>query len=325
MPGASNLAGTLDANERDGRLHIDTQAASFTLPKLFAEPIAFDTLRGDVAWQNDGSESQLAVQGRRVCQRRCRGNDRRQLAPARRQSRRRRHQGATVARQSRQHVPVPAAWRRTGRQGLAAPCSRERYVERREADARRRSRAVSVCRGEGRPVRVRREGAGRHAAVRRRVAADHRDRRRRAHRGSAPVDRRFGRARARRAHRHDPSRDRRSARGAARAADRWRRQRSDGANSWRSSRRHRSPAGLVTSPRTRRRKAMDSSRSSSICRCATSLASRSTASTGSSRMQFACRVCLRCWRRAGRSRSPTTMRGRPTSPPTHSAGRSSCR
>ena len=59
MPGASNLAGTLDANDRDGRLHIDTRAASFTLPKVFAEPIAFDTLRGDVAWQNDGSESHL--------------------------------------------------------------------------------------------------------------------------------------------------------------------------------------------------------------------------------------------------------------------------
>ena len=59
MPGASNLAGTLDANDRDGRLHIDTQAATFTLPKLFAEPIAFDMLRGDVAWQRDGSESQL--------------------------------------------------------------------------------------------------------------------------------------------------------------------------------------------------------------------------------------------------------------------------
>jgi uncharacterized protein (TIGR02099 family) len=55
IPGVSNLAGTLDANDRSGRVHIDTQAATLTLPKLFAEPIALDSLRGDVAWQHDAS------------------------------------------------------------------------------------------------------------------------------------------------------------------------------------------------------------------------------------------------------------------------------
>src|SRR4051812_3355140 len=58
-PGASNLSGSLEASEQAGHLRIDSQAATFTLPKLFAEPLAFDTLRADVAWQNDGASSQL--------------------------------------------------------------------------------------------------------------------------------------------------------------------------------------------------------------------------------------------------------------------------
>jgi uncharacterized protein (TIGR02099 family) len=59
MPGATTLSGALDATEQAGHLRIDSQAATFTLPKLFADPLAFDTLRGDVAWQHDGSTSQL--------------------------------------------------------------------------------------------------------------------------------------------------------------------------------------------------------------------------------------------------------------------------
>jgi len=59
MPGASNLSGALEASEQAGHVRIDSQAAMFTLPKLFAEPLAFDTLRGDVAWQHDGTASQL--------------------------------------------------------------------------------------------------------------------------------------------------------------------------------------------------------------------------------------------------------------------------
>lgn len=59
MPGVSNLSGTFDANDSSGRVHIDTQAATLTLPKLFAEPIALDSLRGNVAWQHDASVSSL--------------------------------------------------------------------------------------------------------------------------------------------------------------------------------------------------------------------------------------------------------------------------
>ncbi|MEO8537524.1 MAG: YhdP family protein, partial [Betaproteobacteria bacterium] len=52
MPGALNLSGSIDANEEAGRVRIDSHAASVTLPKLFAEPLAFDDLRGDVTWHH---------------------------------------------------------------------------------------------------------------------------------------------------------------------------------------------------------------------------------------------------------------------------------
>jgi uncharacterized protein (TIGR02099 family) len=59
MPGAANLSGNVEADERTGRLHLDSQSATVALPRLFAEPLAFDSLRADVGWQHDGADAQL--------------------------------------------------------------------------------------------------------------------------------------------------------------------------------------------------------------------------------------------------------------------------
>ena len=58
-PGATNLSGTLDMSERTGQVRIDSRAATLALPRLFADPLAFDSLRGDIGWQHDGTATQL--------------------------------------------------------------------------------------------------------------------------------------------------------------------------------------------------------------------------------------------------------------------------
>jgi len=61
FPGTANVSGTIDASERGGRLHVESQTATIALPKLFADPLAFDSLKGDVSWQRDGAATQLTL------------------------------------------------------------------------------------------------------------------------------------------------------------------------------------------------------------------------------------------------------------------------
>ena len=61
LPGAANVSGTLEASERGGQLHVDSRAATIALPKLFADPLAFDSLKGDVTWQRDGAGTGLTL------------------------------------------------------------------------------------------------------------------------------------------------------------------------------------------------------------------------------------------------------------------------
>jgi len=61
VPGAANLSGAFEATERGGRLRVASQAATIALPRLFADPLAFDTLRGEVDWQRSGDATELHV------------------------------------------------------------------------------------------------------------------------------------------------------------------------------------------------------------------------------------------------------------------------
>ena len=56
-PGAVNLAGSLEASERGGQVRLDSHKATLALPAIFAEPLAFETLRGDVGWKRDGEST----------------------------------------------------------------------------------------------------------------------------------------------------------------------------------------------------------------------------------------------------------------------------
>lgn len=51
IPGVENLTGHLQAQLDRGRVVLNTQTASFTLPQLFREPLPANHLTGEVAWQ----------------------------------------------------------------------------------------------------------------------------------------------------------------------------------------------------------------------------------------------------------------------------------
>ena len=60
-PGAFNLAGSLEASERGGELRLDSRKATLALPRIFAQPLAFETLRGDVGWKRDGESTLVTL------------------------------------------------------------------------------------------------------------------------------------------------------------------------------------------------------------------------------------------------------------------------
>ena len=60
LPGVTNLSGSLDMNESGGRIRIAGQATTLALPRIFAEPIAFDRLDADVRWQVEKGATEVA-------------------------------------------------------------------------------------------------------------------------------------------------------------------------------------------------------------------------------------------------------------------------
>jgi uncharacterized protein (TIGR02099 family) len=59
MPGGTNLSGTVDASEAGGSLRLASEASTLELARLFADPLRFDTLRGDVRWKHDAESTEL--------------------------------------------------------------------------------------------------------------------------------------------------------------------------------------------------------------------------------------------------------------------------
>ena len=53
IPGFSGLSGNVDGTEKAGTLHFSNIKTTLDMPKLFAAPLAFDTLTGQMVWARD--------------------------------------------------------------------------------------------------------------------------------------------------------------------------------------------------------------------------------------------------------------------------------
>ena len=61
IPGVSSLSGTIEANEKRGTLRIVNQGTHLGLSKLFAQPLRFDELNGQVSWTIAGDEYDIRL------------------------------------------------------------------------------------------------------------------------------------------------------------------------------------------------------------------------------------------------------------------------
>ncbi len=61
IPGFSGFSGKIDGTEKSGTLHVVTQKATLDMPRLFREPLRFDTLNGQLAWSNQGRDTELQL------------------------------------------------------------------------------------------------------------------------------------------------------------------------------------------------------------------------------------------------------------------------
>ena len=59
LPGVSGLSGNLDATEKGGTLQVTGKQGGLALPKVFAAPLQFDTLAGQVAWTQPGDRVEV--------------------------------------------------------------------------------------------------------------------------------------------------------------------------------------------------------------------------------------------------------------------------
>lgn len=61
MPGFSGFSGNIDGTEKGGTLHVVTQKAALSMPKLFRERLRFDTLTGQMSWSNTAQGIELRL------------------------------------------------------------------------------------------------------------------------------------------------------------------------------------------------------------------------------------------------------------------------
>jgi uncharacterized protein (TIGR02099 family) len=64
LPGATNLSGSIDVSEQGGDVRLAGEKATLALPRIFSEPLAFASVKGDVRWQH--SDGALQVQWKDV-------------------------------------------------------------------------------------------------------------------------------------------------------------------------------------------------------------------------------------------------------------------
>ena len=53
LPGGSGFSGSFDTTQTSGTLKLQSQRLTLDLPRVFAEPLAFDTASGEVSWRRD--------------------------------------------------------------------------------------------------------------------------------------------------------------------------------------------------------------------------------------------------------------------------------
>ena len=60
QPGFSGLSGSIEGDEDSGKLQLKGREATLTLPKVFHQPLSFDTLDASLRWKKQHSEFELA-------------------------------------------------------------------------------------------------------------------------------------------------------------------------------------------------------------------------------------------------------------------------
>ena len=61
MPGFSGVSGSIDGSERSGSLHFNNVNATLDMPRLFAGPLAFDTLAGQLQWARGARSTEIRL------------------------------------------------------------------------------------------------------------------------------------------------------------------------------------------------------------------------------------------------------------------------
>ncbi len=60
-PGVSNASGSIDFDQTRGSVRLAAQALTIALPRVFTEPLSFDSLQGDFGWDRSAGTLQVAV------------------------------------------------------------------------------------------------------------------------------------------------------------------------------------------------------------------------------------------------------------------------
>ena len=61
FPGATGVSGSFEASERGGKLNVSGKAVTVALPRVFAEPLAFDRFDGAVRWERSADGYSVRV------------------------------------------------------------------------------------------------------------------------------------------------------------------------------------------------------------------------------------------------------------------------
>ena len=62
LPGIAGLTGSFDATQRGGTLRVQSHALALAMPRVFAEPIAFDNAQARIGWSLDGGEYAINIE-----------------------------------------------------------------------------------------------------------------------------------------------------------------------------------------------------------------------------------------------------------------------
>ena len=62
LPGARQLSGHLEATQIGGKVKLDSRNAVLELPRIFPDPIALDSVRGDVSWERKAERTTVRVE-----------------------------------------------------------------------------------------------------------------------------------------------------------------------------------------------------------------------------------------------------------------------